>query len=89
MCLAIPCKITEIDENEVATVQVGDSETFIQCSLMLLPEPAGAGDFVLVHAGFAINTVEAEEAAKTIALIKEMAELAGEQPLLNTAFDMY
>lgn len=89
MCLAIPCKIIEVDENETATVQVGDSETFIQCSLMLLPEPAGVGDFVLVHAGFAINTVEAEEAAKTIALIKEMAELAGEQPLTNTAFDMY
>lgn len=89
MCLAIPCKITRIDENDMATAQVGDSETFISCSLMLLPEPAAPGDYVLVHAGFAINVVEAEEAAKTIALIKEMAQLAGEQPLTNTAFDMY
>lgn len=89
MCLAIPCKITSVDDNDIALVRVGDSETFIQCSLMLLPETPGLGDFVLVHAGFAINTVEPEEAEKTISLIKEMAALAGENPLLNTAFDLY
>jgi hydrogenase expression/formation protein HypC len=87
MCLAIPCKITEV-KDEIATVQVGDSDTFIQCSLMLLPEEPALGHYVLVHAGFAINTIEEEEAHKTLQLLKDMTALAGEAPLSNTAFDL-
>ena len=88
MCLAIPCKVTELLDNDMAALQVGDSETFINACLMLLPETPAVGDYVLVHAGFAINMVEREEARKTIDLIREMAIATGEQPLFNTAFDL-
>lgn len=88
MCLAIPCKVTEVKVDEMATVQVGESETYIDCSLMILPEPPNVGDYVLVHAGFAINVLEPEEAQRTLDLIREMAELTGELPLGTTAFDL-
>lgn len=89
MCLAIPCKVAEVREDEMASVQVGESETFIDCSLMLLETPPAVGDYVLVHAGFAINVLEPAEAEKTLELIREMAELTGELPLGTTAFDLY
>ncbi len=88
MCLAIPCKISEFIDDDVARVQVGDSETFVKCAVMLLPEKPEVGDYVLVHAGFAINIVEPEEALKTLRLLEEMAELTGEKPVGNTAFDL-
>lgn len=89
MCLAIPCKVVEVKEDELASVQVGESETYIDCSLMLLETPPEVGDYVLVHAGFAINVLEPEEAEKTLELIREMAELTGDIPVGTTAFDLY
>lgn len=88
MCLATPCKIVEYLDEDIARVQVGDSETFIKCACMLLPVKPAVGEYVLVHAGFAINTVEEEEARKTLALLKEMSDLAGTVPVGNTAFDL-
>ncbi|NCC58872.1 MAG: HypC/HybG/HupF family hydrogenase formation chaperone, partial [Synergistales bacterium] len=55
MCLAIPSEIIEID-GEMAVVSVGGA--LRKASLMLLPEPPGLGDFVIVHAGFALHTVD-------------------------------
>ena len=72
MCLAIPAKvISKIDR--LATVEVGGITRNV--SLMLLPD-AQVGDFVLVHAGFAIQTVEEEEAKGTMELLKELTEFA-------------
>lgn len=68
MCLAVPAKI--IDRVDMlATVDV--SGVTRKISLMLLPE-AQVGDFVLVHAGFAIQTIDEEEAKKTMELLKEL-----------------
>jgi hydrogenase expression/formation protein HypC len=74
MCLAIPMELVERSEFE------GDVElngVRRKVSLMLLPE-AEVGDFLLVHAGYAIGKVDAEEAAETIALLEELAR-AGEE----------
>ena len=74
MCLAIPSKIVEID-NFRAMVDVYGARREI--NLMLMPEEVGIGDFVLVHAGFAIQKVEQEsahEALKVISAIIEDAE---------------
>lgn len=68
MCLAVPGKI--IDKADMlGTVDI--SGVVRQVSLMLLPE-AKIGDYVLVHAGFAIQTVDEEEAHKTLELFKEL-----------------
>lgn len=69
MCLAIPAKI--IDRKDfMATVEI--SGVTRQVSLMLLPD-AQVGEYVLVHAGFAIQTVDEEEARRTLELLEEIA----------------
>ena len=75
MCLAVPSKIIEID-GYMATVDVMGLRK--QVSLLLLPDEPKIGEYVLVHAGFAINKMEpaeAEEALKIFEKIfKEMEE---------------
>ncbi len=69
MCLAIPSKITRID-NEMATIDVDGVKR--SASLMLL-EDAAVGDYVIVHAGFAIQKLDEASAMETIRLLKEAA----------------
>jgi hydrogenase expression/formation protein HypC len=72
MCLAIPGKITEIDEVaglRVAKVQFGGISR--QTHLDFLPD-ANLGDYVLVHVGFAISKVDSEEAERTLQLLTEI-----------------
>jgi len=70
MCLAIPGKVIEINESKAA-IEVGNvkREVFIQ----LVPD-VKLGDYVLVHAGCAIQIVDEEEALKTLDILKELAE---------------
>lgn len=71
MCLAIPSKIVRIDDM-LAMVDVSGAQR--EVSLLLLPEEARIGDYVLVHAGFAIQKVDSESAAEALRLIRELAE---------------
>ena len=75
MCLAIPMKISQLDDNRLATVDVLGVTR--QISVDLTPQ-AQVGDYVLVHAGFAIEVVDEQYAQDTIDLIKQFPELAGE-----------
>lgn len=70
MCLAIPGKIIEMNKSK-AIIDIGNvkREIFIQ----LVPE-VKVGDYVLVHAGCAIEIVDEEEALKTLEILKEFAE---------------
>lgn len=74
MCLAVPAKIVE-RKDWLATVDV--SGVTRQVSLMLLPA-AAVGDYVLVHAGFAIQAIDEEEALRTLELFKELEQHATE-----------
>ena len=76
MCLAIPAKITEMKDDGLATVDILGVTRDI--ALDLTPQ-AQLGDFVLVHAGFAIEGVDADYAQETIDLIKQFPELIGEE----------
>ncbi len=78
MCLAIPMKIASLNEDRMATVDVLGVTREI--SLDLTPQ-AQVGDYVLVHAGFAIEVVDEQYAQETLDLIKEFPELAGEDGL--------
>jgi len=75
MCLAVPAKILEITDDQLATVDFGGVQRVI--SLQLLPE-ARPGDYVLIHTGFAISIVDPEEAAITLQMLAEMEKLAKE-----------
>ncbi len=68
MCLAFPAKIIEI-KNSLAKVEL--SGVTRDVSLMLLPE-ARLGDYVLVHAGFAMQVVQKQEVNEMLALFDEM-----------------
>lgn len=68
MCLAVPAKVIEIRD---ALGKVELSGVTRDVSLMLLPE-AKVGDFVLVHAGFAMQIVDEQSAEETNALLAEM-----------------
>ena len=69
MCLAIPMRIMELD-GAVALVETGGVSRRVR--LDLLPE-AGVGDYVLVHAGMAIARVDADEAERTLSLLRNMS----------------
>ncbi len=76
MCLAIPALIVSIDEDRLATIDImGVTRT---ASIDLTPQ-AKVGDYVLVHAGFAIEVVDAQYAQETIDLIKEFPDLVGDE----------
>lgn len=72
MCLAIPMQITELKEGGMARVSAMGAERDI--AVDLTPQ-AGVGDYVLVHAGFAIEVVDEQYAAETLDLIKDMSEM--------------
>lgn len=74
MCLAIPAQIVELQEEGMARVRVGESHTFLTASMMLLPEPPHVGDYVIVHAGFAMHTLTPQEAQDSLAALRELAE---------------
>lgn len=71
MCLAVPSKIISINDL-VATVDVYGARREI--SLMILPEEVGIGDFVIVHAGFAIQKIEREAGNEALRLLTELME---------------
>lgn len=68
MCLAVPAKVLEV-KDYLAKVEL--SGVTRDVSLMLLPE-AKPGDYVLVHAGFAMQVVEEKEVEEMNALLAEM-----------------
>lgn len=73
MCLAIPAQITELKEDNMAQVDILGVTRDISIDLT----PAAAeGDYVLVHAGFAIEVVDPEFAQETIDLVRQFPELA-------------
>lgn len=71
MCLAVPAEVVELRKNETALVEIGGVRKVV--SLMLL-DGVEVGDYVLVHAGFAIEKVDREEAERTLAVLEEAAE---------------
>lgn len=73
MCLAIPAKVIRV-EGEVALVAIENVE--YTASLALL-ENVNPGDFVLLHAGFAIEKIDPGEAAETLRLLREIEKNSG------------
>jgi len=75
MCLAVPGKILSVDASDTmrtGVVSFGGAKK--EASLAFVPE-ANVGDYVLVHAGFAISVVDAAEAAQTLEYFRQIGEL--------------
>ena len=68
MCLSIPARIVSID-GSMAEVSAGDA--IFKAGLHMI-ENAKVGDYILLHAGFAIQKISENEAEETIRLFEEM-----------------
>ncbi len=81
MCLAIPGKITRVNESEpmFRTGWVDFGGVSREVNLAFVPE-ARLGDWVLVHVGFALNVVDEEEARKIFADLQTLSEVSDSQP---------
>jgi hydrogenase expression/formation protein HypC len=71
MCLSIPAKVVDI-KGSMAEVSIGGTTFFAGLQLV---ENIKVGDYILLHAGFAIQKISTEEAEETFALLREMDEL--------------
>ena len=84
MCLAIPGKVVETyDRKGIRMAKAAFGGITREVCLEYVPE-AGVGDFVLVHVGFALSVIDAEEAARTYELLTQiglLAELDIPQPI--------
>lgn len=70
MCLALPARVVDLLGDDQARIDLGGVKKTV--SIALVPD-ARVGDYVIVHVGHAIGLVDADEAARTLALFAEMA----------------
>lgn len=83
MCLGIPGQILEITdaENSMAKVDVSGVRREVNIACIIEeghPVEECIGDWVLVHVGFAMSRIDAEEAEKTLAILSELGEVQAE-----------
>jgi len=76
MCLAVPMRVVSIDGTDIVAEIDGVRR---EASLMILDEAVQLGDFVIVHAGFAISRLDEEEAWETLRLMRELLEAGDAQ----------
>jgi hydrogenase expression/formation protein HypC len=77
MCLAIPVRVAELLDNDMAVADVGGVRKEISLQLV---EGVKPGDYVILHVGYAISRLDEAEALKTLALFEQMAQQSTEQP---------
>jgi len=69
MCLAIPAQVVELRDGDSAVVDLAGVRKEISLSLV---EDVAVGDYVIVHVGYALNKLDPDEAARTLALFTEI-----------------
>jgi len=79
MCLAIPAQIVELREGDSALVDLAGVRKEISLALV---DNVAIGDYVIVHVGYALNKLDPDEAAKTLALFAEIGQL-GDDPMVH------
>ena len=79
MCLAIPAKVIEKQANDMLVASVGGGPTHLSVSGMLLAEPVEIGDYIIVHAGFALHKMERTEAEESLRLFRELADITSRE----------
>jgi len=69
MCVGVPMQVTSIEGDQAMTEVDGVRR---EANLMLLDQEVRVGDFVIVHAGFAISKLDEEDARETLSMMREM-----------------
>ena len=78
MCLGVPGKITEIYENNGMKMGKVDFGGVVRETCLDFVPEAQVGEYTVIHVGFAISILSEEEANKTLAMLREIGELADE-----------
>jgi len=73
MCLAVPAEVLSV-ENDIAVCRVDLGQTTVKASLMLLPETPKIGEFLIIHAGFALRLLDREEAEESLRVLSQAVE---------------
>ena len=73
MCLGVPGRITAVEDGLVRMGTVDFDGSSLEVCLAYVPE-AGPGDYVLVHAGFALTQLDEDQAAKTLEALRELGD---------------
>jgi len=86
MCLGVPAEVVAIPDPQVprATVAISGVERVVATDL-LMDDDLGVGDWVLVHVGFALSKIDADEAAITLDQIKRLGNNTFEDELASFA----
>jgi hydrogenase expression/formation protein HypC len=72
VCLAVPAKVEEVFEDGTARCRVGEGDAFVTACLALLEEPPQPGEYLIIHAGFALRKLDAADAEETIVVLRQM-----------------
>ena len=72
MCLAIPAQVVELRDGDNAVVDLAGVRKEISLALV---DNVAVGDYVIVHVGYALNKLDPDEAAKTLARVAEIGQL--------------
>jgi hydrogenase expression/formation protein HypC len=71
MCLAIPVRVERVIDDQTALVDVGGVQKEISIALV---DDVKAGDYVILHVGYALNKLDPEEAEQTLELFAQISE---------------
>ncbi len=74
MCLAIPARVVELPEPDVAVIDVGGVRKRVSLALV---DDVAVGDYVIVHVGYALTKLDPEQAARTLATFAEAGLVSG------------
>ena len=69
MCVGVPMQVISIDGDDIVAEVDGVRR---HASLMMLGDEVGVGDFLIIHAGFAISKLDEEEARETLRMMREV-----------------
>lgn len=77
MCLAVPVEVIEVLADQQALVDIGGVRSRVSTALV---DDVSEGDYVIVHVGHAIARLDVEEAERTLALFREIADYLASEP---------
>ncbi len=84
MCLAIPVRIERLIDAQHAIADIGGVRKQINIALV---DDLQVGDYVILHVGYALNKLDPEEAARTLALFEQLGRLQAAQDAARAAED--
>lgn len=72
MCLSVPSKVIEIDENNLATVEAFGVKRKV--TLDLMSEDVKVGDYILIHVGYAMGKIDEKSAKESLEIYRQMLQ---------------